>query len=269
MCSAQSEMTGDRAGHDYWAHGWEHAAIPPMHDLDRPSLRNWIDVQYMQIFRKVFTPGHRQSVIELGCGNSIWLAYFRKYFDADVFGLDYTASGCRTAKSVLAHYSFEGAIIEGDIFAPSENLKNRFDVVFTNGVVEHFENTADCLSHCAAFAAPGGKVVTFIPNLKGWIGSAQKRLDKEIYDVHVPLDLDDLKRAHEQAGLKIIDANYLMPLNLYMMNTSKFKSRRWYAILRALLALPTKTVWILEFIGIKFPSSKALSSYIYAISERI
>jgi SAM-dependent methyltransferase len=268
MSSAQSETTGDRAGHDYWAHGWENAPVPPLHDLERPSLRNWIDIQYMQIFRKVFTPGDRQSVIELGCGNSIWLAYFRKYFDAEVTGLDYTASGCRTATSVLSRYGFDADIIEGDIFSPPEDLKNRFDVVFTNGVVEHFEDTADCLKHCAAFAKPGGKIVTFIPNLKGVIGAAQKRLDKEIYDVHVPQDVGDLENAHKQAGLKVIDADYLMPMNLYMMNTSKFSSKPWYILLRALLALPTKLVWLFEFAGISLPRNRTLSSYIYVIATK-
>jgi 2-polyprenyl-3-methyl-5-hydroxy-6-metoxy-1,4-benzoquinol methylase len=268
MSSARSEAAGDRAGHDYWAQGWENVSVPPMHDLERPSLRNWIDFQYMQVFRKVLPFGQKRSVIELGCGNSIWLAYFKKYFDAEVTGLDYTASGCRTAKSVLSHYGTDAEIIEGDIFAPAEDLKNRFDVVFTNGVVEHFENTADCLKHCAAFAKPGGKIITFIPNLKGIIGAAQKRLDRGIYDIHIPLDLDDLKRAHEEAGLTVVEGNYLMPLNLYMMNTSKFKNKPWYILIRALLALPTKCFWSLEGIGLKLPPNRALSSHIYIIAAK-
>jgi SAM-dependent methyltransferase len=258
----------DRAGQDYWTDSWKQAPMPPMHDLDRPSIRNWIDIQYMRVMRKVFRPGQKMAVIELGCGNSVWLPYFKKYFDADVSGLDYTPDGCRTARQVLAAYGFSGDIVEGDIFNPPEGLKDKFDVVYTNGVVEHFADTADCLKHCAAFANTDGVVVTFIPNIKGVIGSLQKLFDGKVYDVHVPLDLPDLQSAHEKAGLNIIESGYLMPCNFYVVNTSKFKGKIWYLPIRAVLSLPTKLIWILEFAGLQLPRNRFLSSYIYVIARR-
>lgn len=261
-------MAGDRAGQDYWAQGWEGAPPRPLQDLDQPSIKNAIDVQYLKIFRKVFQPGKKMSVIELGCGNSIWLAYFKKYFDADIYGLDYTDTGCRTAQAILDANGMKGEIINGDIFNPSPTLKDKFDIVYTNGVVEHFEDTADCLRHCVAFARPGGTVVTFIPNLAGWIGAGQKRLDKAIYDIHVPQDLEHLKQAHEKAGLTVIEGDYLMPLNLYMMNTSKFKDKPWYPLIRAAFALPTRAIWTLEFMGLRLPANRTLSSYIYVLARK-
>ncbi|MBU0799837.1 MAG: class I SAM-dependent methyltransferase [Alphaproteobacteria bacterium] len=258
----------DRAGHDYWAQGWDGAPVPPLHDLDTPGIRNWIDCQYFNIFKKVLRKGDGQSVIEIGCGNSIWLAYFKKYFDAAVCGLDYTETGCRTARAILERYGLEADVIEGDLFAPPANLRDRFDIVFTNGVVEHFENTADCISHCAAFARPGGVIVTFIPNLKGWMGAVQKRLDRKIYDVHVPLNLEDIRTAHTKAGLEIMEAGYLMPLNLYMLNPARLKDNPGYFFIRAFIALVTKTAWVLEMCGLRLPRNRALSSHIYVLARR-
>lgn len=258
----------DRAGHDYWAEGWKNAPVPACHDLEKPSSKNRIDRAYFDVLKKIFPPGPALSVIELGCGNSIWLVYFSRYFGAAVAGLDYTDSGCETARAIASHYKIAADIVKGDLFAPPDGMRGRYDVVYTNGVVEHFEDTADCIQHCAAFAKKGGHVVTFIPNLAGWIGRAQKIADRAVYDIHVPLDLDDLKRAHEKAGLTVVDSGYLMPLNLYMMNIARLKDKPWYIGVRAILGLLTRSVWGLERLGLKLPRNRALSSYAYVIAWR-
>jgi 2-polyprenyl-3-methyl-5-hydroxy-6-metoxy-1,4-benzoquinol methylase len=258
----------DRAGHDYWSKGWDDVSLLPMHDLSRPTLHNRIDFEYFQVFRRLFSGKGKLSVIELGCGNSIWLPYLRKYFDADISGLDYTETGCRTARALLDHYGLQGDIIQGDIFDPPAALKQKFDIVFSNGVVEHFEDTAHCLRHCAAFMKPDGHMVTFIPNLGGWLGSIQKFGDRKIYDIHVPQDLEFQKEMHKKAGLEILESGYLMPLNLYMLNLAQHKSKPWYIFIRATISLVTRFVWILEGLNIRLPRNKALSAYIYVIARQ-
>ena len=261
-------MTGDRAGQSYWDSVWAGAALPVARDLDRRSLRGWIDSHYLRVFRTFLPPGGHPDIIEIGCGNSLWLVYFNRYFNARVTGIDYTDSGCATARAVLDVHGVAGDIRRADLFSPPDDLKGRFDVVYTNGLVEHFEDTATCLRHCAAFARAGGHIVTFIPNLSGVLGAAQKALDRAIYDIHVPLDLPQLKRAHEDAGLEIVDAAYIMPLNTYMLNATRLNRGPWGLLARAAQALPARLAYLCESLGVKIPASRALSAYIYVIARR-
>ena len=261
-------MTGDRAGQSYWDNVWAGTILPVARDLDTPSLRGWIDSHFLRVFRKIIPPGGHPDIIEIGCGNSLWLVYFNRYFNARVTGIDYTESGCATARAVLDAHGVTGDIRRTDLFNPPDDLKNRFDLVYTNGLVEHFEDTAACLRHCAAFARAGGHIVTFIPNLSGALGAAQKVVDRAIYDIHVPMNLAQLKKAHEDAGLEIIDAAYIMPLNTYMLNATRFRDGFWRIPVRVAQALPARLAYLCERAGIKLPASRALSAYIYVIARR-
>ena len=92
-------------------------------------------------------------------------------------GLDYSDIGCQKSRAILRNEGVEGQIFHGDMFDPPAHLKGKFDVVFSNGLVEHFEDTKKAVSACASFLKPGGMMVTLIPNLSGMLGPLQQILD--------------------------------------------------------------------------------------------
>lgn len=70
------------------------------------------------------------KILEVGCSNGRWLRWFSKEYKADVFGVDNESTGFR--KNDIVNFSL------GD----ARNLPyddNFFDVVFSMGLVEHFE----------------------------------------------------------------------------------------------------------------------------------
>lgn len=258
----------DRAGKTYWEENWKTATIPLLYDLKTRNFKNWVDCAFLSVFDKILCIGTTHNAIEIGCGNSVWLAYLARDRNLEVDGLDYTDIGCETARNILNHYNAQGTVHKGDLFSAPENLRNNYDLVFSNGVAEHFDDTASCIRGCADFAKQGGYILTTVPNMKGIIGVIQKYLDRRIYDVHVPLNIRDLKSAHEKAGLHIIEAGYFVSLNLYVLNDEKYRKHFWYPLLRAAFVLPTKTVWLLEKMGLKIPPSSFLSPYIYVIAKK-
>src|SRR5579883_1644830 len=74
--------------------------------------------------------GQARNLIELGCGGSPYLPYFVRYHRLAVTGLDYSPEGCALARAVLQKQGVVGEILQGDMFAPSETLRGRFDIVF-------------------------------------------------------------------------------------------------------------------------------------------
>jgi len=173
---------GDRAGAEFWELWWERTGLPAAIDPHRRGLKNYPFRKFHEYFARVFQGSTTQGtkLIEIGAAQSAFLPYFAKYFEFEVYGLDRSKRGCERAEAVLRREKIEGHIYCGDLFSPPEQLRGVFDVVFSNGVVEHFEDTVECLRMMAALLKPQGKLVTVIPNMVGINGKLQKIMDRAI-----------------------------------------------------------------------------------------
>jgi cyclopropane fatty-acyl-phospholipid synthase-like methyltransferase len=261
-----------RAPREYWDLMWQEGQLPRSIDPRDRSLKNHVELKFDALFKQVFVAqghsGEPPSLAELGCACSVWLPYFSKEFGFRVTGIDYSSLGCDQAKAILAKEGVDGEIVFADIFRPPPDLLNHFDYVVSFGVVEHFEATHDCLKACAEFLKPGGTMITVIPNMNGLVGWLQKCLAREIYDIHVPLDVRTLQRAHEVAGLNILACEYFCFLNFGVLNLNRIRQfflGLWLS--RALNTISAAT-WILERMGIRLPANRLTSSYVICVSKK-
>ncbi len=260
-------MTDDKAGTNYWDENWLKVDFPKSFDENDQSLDNYVNQQLHKFFKNTLKEKKDFSFLEIGCANSIWPIYFHQYFNADVHGIDYSETGCVKSRELLEHYQIPAKIYEADLFSPPSDLIQKFDLVASFGVVEHFEDTSNCLKSCAAFVKSGGLLLTLIPNIPSIIGSIQKHIDREVYDVHVPLTKNDIINAHKTAGLKLVCCDYFMSMNLSVVNSGAFSSHPLNSFLRHILSGTSKISWVLEKYGIKIPKNRYTSPYIIAVSE--
>ena len=100
----------DKAGYTYWNENWSKAEIPKIFDESAKNLDNYVNLQLHAYFKKLLKDKKNFSVLEIGCANSIWLIYFYQYFNACVYGLDYSENGCKKAQDLLKHYDVPGKI---------------------------------------------------------------------------------------------------------------------------------------------------------------
>ena len=79
-------------------------------------------------------------------------------------------------------------------------------------------------------AKAGAAVITWVPNFEGWIVSASIRLDPEFARGYRPMKLDELKEWHEKAGVEVVEAGYVQPLDLSLIHTRSLRpaARRWF-----------------------------------------
>lgn len=56
--------------------------------------------------------------------------------------------------------------------------------------------------------------MTLVPNLTGILGRYQRLLDRKLFEAHVPLSAERLAQAHNDAGLEVESALYLLPFGL-------------------------------------------------------
>jgi SAM-dependent methyltransferase len=262
----------DKAGRSYWDGVWATGEAPAAHDprdrriLNYPMLQ--IDAFMRPSLESAAANGGRQ-LMEIGCARSQWLPYFAREFGFAVTGLDYSERGCEQEREVLAKAGVTGEVVCADLFDAPAALRDRFDVLWTNGVLEHFDDTAGTLRAFASFVKPGGLLISLIPNMRGAVGAIERVLGPSTYRIHVPLSLQQLTQSHVLAGLNVQRCEYVMSNNFGVLAVSP--SERFYPlrvlVMRVLRRL-SLLVWMFERRFGQLPVKPLLSPYLICIATK-
>jgi hypothetical protein len=164
----------------------------------------------------------------------------------------------------------EGAPVtvrQQDLFDPTPDLVQAYDVVYSLGVVEHFADLPAVVRAKARYLAPGGVMFSMVPNMAGMIGRLTRRYNRKVYDLHVVHDLESLTRGHRDAGLEIRQTGYLCSTNFGVLSSCFVEQQgpgwttyRWLSRL-------SKLLWMLESRVGDLPRSRTFSPYLYVVSS--
>jgi SAM-dependent methyltransferase len=269
FCTAAG-MPFDRAGRLYWDHAWEHEDLPDAVNPRSMSVWDHREQMFHGVFADLLRGLVRPRVLEIGCARSAWLPYFAREFGASVAGLDYSPRGAMQAAEVLRRSGVGGDVRCADLFAAPDDWRETFDVVAWFGVAEHFDDATAAVRAAAAFLKPGGLLITEIPNLAGLNGWLQRTCNRAVYDIHVPHDRDRLASHHRDAGLDVVLARYLLPVDFGVVELGTGEPTRGRAIkerLLYLLRLLTGVVWLVDR-RLPLPTTRALSGFILVAGRR-
>jgi len=107
-------------------------------------------------------PEKTYDCIELGSTPGNNLLYFARTFGYSVTGLDY--AGVEKTKQFLNKYSVPCTLIDQDMF--KWHSEKKYDVVFSTGVVEHFDPIDTVFDIHKNACKEGGYVIICIPNMR-------------------------------------------------------------------------------------------------------
>jgi len=240
------------ADKSYWDGVWR-AATPAPLNLD--GARGYANRRFDRLFSEVL----HGEVLEVGCANSQWLGHLSERFR--MVGLDYSEIGCAHARALAPLAEVECA----DLFDPPRELLGRFGSVFTLGVVEHFDEPRRAVEALARFLAPEGTLLTVVPNLTGLIGFVEKRINRKVYDLHVPLGVKELADAH--AGLHVGWADYFLATNFGVLNLNGVDNAPGRERLIRGLSRLSKLVWAVERRTRPLPATRAFSPYVACVAQ--
>jgi 2-polyprenyl-3-methyl-5-hydroxy-6-metoxy-1,4-benzoquinol methylase len=264
----------DKAGKAYWEDNWDNETIPAAINPENQSIGNYVNRRFHAYFVEAFkdiNPAGKK-LLEIGCAKSVWLPYFSAQHGFEVWGLDYTESGCNYEKQVLRRAGIAGQVVCQDMFKPSPDMRGQFDVVVTFGVVEHYEDTRECIEACAKFLKPGGLLITNIPNMTGLTGFAQKVLNRPVFDIHQLIDRDMLKKAHTNTGLEVVNCDYFISTNFGVCNLNGIPvgTATWYLkkIILAIAVRMSMLIWTTESLFSRFPVTRFFSPYVNCLARK-
>lgn len=159
---------------------WDSAHRQPIrYRLPSALLRSTLDLR--RVFRRWIRPGRR--VLEIGFAPGKQLAWIASALGASVAGIDYSEPGVDQGRALFRHLGLAGDLRCEDIFATSFEPSS-FDVVYSVGVIEHFDDPRPIVRCHFELLKRGGIAVVIIPNYGGVYGRLQRRLDPENVAIH-------------------------------------------------------------------------------------
>jgi len=264
-------MINSKATKAYWDATYERTTIASALNPRDRRLKNHSALLLHKLLERNLSDLRGGDLLEIGCGASCLLPYFARELGLNVVGIDYSERGASKAREILAKEQVVGEVFCADVFAPPPNCIGRFDVVVSFGVVEHFPQTASCISAFAKFLKPGGRILTSVPNMSGLVGRLQRFLDPTVYKKHVPLDAVSLRDAHERAGFAVASSDYFQSCNFFVVNINEVPRRwpEWYwkSGMLQFLHYVTGMVWITESIIGPLKPGPFMSSYVVCIAD--
>jgi 2-polyprenyl-3-methyl-5-hydroxy-6-metoxy-1,4-benzoquinol methylase len=249
---------------------WE--AVCALHNLPRENARGTYNYRVTMDFVAAYLKGAGyRTFMEIGCAASAWLPYFAREYGYSVSGLDYSETGCRLAEENLRLLGLKyDEIVCADIFEWGPGKK--YDVIFSYGVIEHFDDPGKILGICREHLRENGLLITVVPNFNGLMGFLNEAAAPDIYRMHKVLTREQLVSLHEAAGLKNVRTDYAGIFSLAVVP--------WARSRRALLrpdGLPGKVAArVINYANLAFslvlkhfdrPTSKFMSPYIISVAR--
>ena len=250
--------------------------MPLLWDVESRRIRYHVKQAFFAYLGRAFAKqglvNSGKLLIEVGCARSVVLPLLAKKLGFTVAGLDYSPNGCEQARAILRREGVMGEIYCCDIYAIPEDLNERFDVVVSFGLVEHFADTTAVVAALARLLKPGGLIFTSVPNLRGAMGLVQRALDRATYDIHVPLSAVNVRQAHENAGLHVIECDYFLSTNFGVLNVNAIRpySMEWLIkrlITNALTGVSVVAWWIERLVG-NLPTGQTFSPYVNCVAVK-
>ncbi len=209
---------GARDGHggmtdpDYWDATWNSIQLPQRVSFEHLVNRRWDD-----LFSSYLTRGHERTVVEVGCAPGAWLIYFHDRWEMAATGIESSPLGAELTRRNAAMTKTPIHVIEGDLF--DRSISGQFDLVLSSGLVEHFEDLSIPLARLRDLVAPGGLLITSVPNLdRSLYAYLTRRINPAVLAVHLIVSPADLAEAYRKVDIKLEKVGYFGTWNLEVVN---------------------------------------------------
>jgi SAM-dependent methyltransferase len=150
------------------------------------------------------------SVLEVGGAPGAYTAYLWRQFGHDICVLDNSPLGVELARRNFQLLGVPGRVVQGDLFAPERPIP-QFDVVYSLGLIEHFDDTGAVVAAHLRYLRPGGTLIIGCPNFRGINHALLRRLSPSMIKGHNPeaMDIANWRAFERKLGLEVKFRDYV------------------------------------------------------------
>lgn len=241
----------------FWEHYWRNKKNLVVEVTDKFPFLDQIN----QIIEK----NNTKNFLEIGGFPGYYSTYIAKKHGIEVELLDYFILPEITEELEKANgLKSSIKLSEIDLFDTTKKPTERADFVFSNGLIEHFEDTQDIIQRHLNFLKPGGDLFISLPNFRGYNGLFQRIFDKPNLDKHyLPcMDLSHLEQVCKNLKLGEIDVRFCGEFTIWLEDAEN--KPNWKKWMRFILWAPWKILF--KFIPTK---GKFFSPYITIKAKKL
>lgn len=170
-------MTVNEKTHlSHWEAAWSGHVRPKIPSPLNIGIRNIFD-----LLLPYMNSGSRY--VEIGCAPGKLLAWAGRELNQPVFGIDYSPKGVDSAKALCKALNV-AAEIHCENALENTLEKSSFNLVFSCGLIEHFDDPWPMIKAHIDLLAPGGTAIIGIPNYSGLYLWLQRFFDKSNLRLH-------------------------------------------------------------------------------------
>ncbi|NMB64844.1 MAG: class I SAM-dependent methyltransferase [Spirochaetes bacterium] len=192
--------------------------------------------QYDIFFEKLFNScsKHPKTIIEIGAYPGRFLAYLSAKYNLEATALDFNSDIKKINDSFSSMEGVLKEIIQADFlqFEPTD----KYDVVLSNGFIEHFKNFDEVLDRHTRYLNPGGALMIMIPNkryLRRWYGWLVDYRNLKAHNLKC-MNLKTFRNFAERNNLSIKYLSYYGGFSYRVHQSLNFFQKVIYYIFRAI-----------------------------------
>jgi SAM-dependent methyltransferase len=215
--------------HNFWANYWE----------SKTGLITYIkpDFLFADLFKKIFAKNDIKTAVELGGFPGYYSIFLKKYLQTKTTLVDFFIHP-RIFEELVRFNDLQPEdinVIQADLF--NSTPKEKFDLVLSCGLIEHFNDTKDIIERHVPFIDSDGVLLISLPNFRGVNGWFQRNFDRYNYDKHNINSMDPvlLKKIFKELGFNNIECGYYGKFSVWLEN---------YNDQSILVKILMKSVWL-------------------------
>jgi SAM-dependent methyltransferase len=237
----------DRA---FWRNYWLQKPDLFNKPIDRKSL-------FLPLFQDLVSKNNFTSAVEIGGFPGTFSVLMQLEYGIPTDLVDYFVDQALLNQFIAAN-EFESKKLnayEIDVFTDFVPPK-RYDLVFSIGLIEHFDDTKRIVQGHVKFMNDNGVLLIIIPNFRGINGWFQRTFDIENYNKHYIACMDAGYLRPHFGDFKEVEIDYFGGFSIWLEN---------YKTQNVMVKLFFKSVWLLGKVLFKVfkPVNRFFSPYIY------
>jgi SAM-dependent methyltransferase len=200
--SGPGSLTDER----FWDGYWEGLLLPRE---VKKGTSLYLDA-ITDVFDRWLGDGVGKSALEIGGAPGQYVVYIHRRHGYRPHVLDSSQVGCEATRRNFQLLRIDGAVTQGDMFDQALDLP-LFDLVFSLGLIEHFDDLRAAVAAHARFVKPNGLLILGCPNFLGINGVLLRRLAPRVLAVTKTENMDIAKwdNFEHTLGLEQLFAGYV------------------------------------------------------------
>ncbi len=237
---------------EHWERFW--TGIQPTSDF-KPC--------YHRLLRKILPPNKSWTAFEVGCVPGNYLMYFYTHYGYKPSGIDYS-DRTEEVRNYFEKQGIKAEIHKQDFF--TFKTRKKYNLVYSNGFVEHFGNPELVFKKHLDLLAKGGYLIISLPNFRNMQYYLHSIFDSRTLKTHnfSVMEPDLWRKLAEKYGLKIHYCNYYETFNFWVVN----KSLMLKPFVKMAGFANKALHFILKLAGLKYIPNKQLSPNIVLVAQK-